>query len=439
MKLPTTLAALAALAITSWAAMPPAPPVAFPPLFYQGEGGSCPTPAPASKKTWKHGRAEYNDFTAATSATSNAQKARLAAAFAQKYPDSNYRNEALQLEMSAQAASPATQPAAVKTAHQLMQSSNATAPQLLAADVIAAYLGPNLVKPDDPNLASQSQSLLNAASCGQQLLSSMPSAYQSRYSPILLKAKGFAQLNLKQYGAAITTLQQAAQANPKDPLPYYWMGIAAVTQATPNYNVGIFDLAKASVLSPQTGAIASYLTTVYTGYHGSTDGLQTVLTTARNNAAPPQGFNILTKNQVQYNQALAKYNAEKLKLANELPPADSFKGIVVRLKKPDLAAGEWRQVKGQGYELTGIVTAVSAKAVDVAVGATDPTTAKANLRVNLFTPFKPKAKRPHIGQTVTVKGVADAFRPNPPNPNENFELIMKDGVVEGFGPPTSKG
>ncbi|MGH9465978.1 MAG: hypothetical protein ACRD1Y_01360 [Terriglobales bacterium] len=438
MKLSTTLATVATLAVSSLAAVPAAPSV--PPAVpvyarFAFQGGSCPVPAAASKTAWKHGRPEYDDFTAAAKAANPAQKAQLAAAFVQKYPDSDYKNEALQLEMQAQSSVPSTQPAAVRTAQQLTKSS-ATAGQLLSADVIIAYLEPNLIKPNDPNLQSRSQMLLSAAECGQQLLSSAPAAQQSQFGPILTKAKGFAQLNLKQYSAAIATLGQAAQQNPKAPLPYYWMGIAEVTQPTPDYNAGIFDLAKASVLSPQTTAISSYLNTVYTSYHGSSDGLQDVLTTARNNTTPPAGFKILTKNEVTYNSEMQTYLAKKAALANALPPADSFPGIKARLEKANLASSEWKQVKGQGYELTGIVTQVTAKTVDVAVGAKDPATAKADIHVVLFAPLK--AKRPKIGDTVTVKGVASAFHPNPPEPDVPVVITMTEGSINGYAPAPAK-
>ncbi|MGH9485039.1 MAG: hypothetical protein ACRD1F_08280, partial [Terriglobales bacterium] len=275
MKLSTTLAVAATLAVSSWAAVPPAPRIS--PMgsaaFFQG--GSCPAPASTpAKMAWKHGRPEYDAFTAATKAT-GVQQARLAAAFVQKYPDSDYKITALQVEMQAQSAIPSLQPQAVKTAETLLQTAGASAGQLLSADVIVSYLQPNLIKGTDPNLQAQSQKLLTIASCGQQLLSSgASSAQQSQFEAILLKAKGFAQLNLKQYSDAVSTLSQVAQNDPKDPLPYYWMGIAQVTKPTPDFNAGIFDLAKASVLAPSTSGIANYLNTVYTSFHGSADGLQ---------------------------------------------------------------------------------------------------------------------------------------------------------------------
>lgn len=430
MKLSTTLAVAATLAVSSWAAVPPAlgaAPLASAAAF---QGAACPTPAGTeAKKSWKHGRPEYDAFTAAAKATGTEQ-ARLAAEFIQKYPDSDYKITALQVEMQAQSGVPSLQPDAVKTAEELLQTPGANASQLMSADVIIAYLQPNLIKSTDPNADAESNKLLAIAGCGAQLLpTAAPAAQQPAFAAILSKAKGFAQLTLKQYDAAITTLSKVAQDNPKDPLPYYWMGIAEVTKATPDFNAGIFDLAKASVLAPSTGAISNYLNTVYTSFHGSTDGLQDVIATAKSNAAPPADFKVLSKSDVQYNQAMAEYEKKKEELANQLPPADSFPGIKARLEKPNLAPAEWKNVKGVGYELPGIVTKVTDKIVEIAAYAKDAS-APADVRVNLFTPLK--ARRPKVGQQVTVKGVASAYESAP------FMLVMKDGIVEGYEPKAAK-
>ena len=48
------------------------------------------------------------------------------------------------------------------------------------------------------------------------------------------------------------------------------------------------------------------------------------------------------------------------------------------------------------------------------------------------------AKRPKVGQTITVKGVVIAFKPNPPNANEPFLITMNEGSVEGYLPAAPK-
>ncbi|MGH9520203.1 MAG: hypothetical protein ACRD2D_11165, partial [Terriglobales bacterium] len=213
------------------------------------------------------------------------------------------------------------------------------------------------------------------------------------------------------------------------------LGIAEVTQATPNYNNGIFDLARASVLAPQTAAIKNYLTTVYTSYHGAADGLDAVVTEATNNTAPPSSFNVPSKVDVENAAAMAKYNAEVEAAKNALPDPNSFAGIEARLKKADLAANEWKQVKGQGYELQGVVTAVTAKSADIAVGSSTAPDAQADVRLLLFTPLK---KLPKVGEKVTFSGEVLSFKPNPPDPGAPFMLTMDKGTIKGYSPTATK-
>ncbi|MGH9393024.1 MAG: hypothetical protein ACRD1E_02555 [Terriglobales bacterium] len=434
MKLSTTAVSVALLAASAWALAPsaaaPAAGAATAALYQT----TCAAPSPIAKPSWKHGQAEYNDLSAATAATDPAQKAKLAADFLQKYPDSDYKATALQVEMGAESGKQPAQ--AVKTAQTLVKSPGTSAEQLLSAYVLIAYVEPGLAQANDPNLAADMATLSQAATCGQQLLASGTPAQQAQYGPILTKAQGFAQLNTKEYDAAISTLGKATQANPKDPLPYYWMGIAEVTKATPDYNAGLFDLARASVLAPQTQAISSYLNTVYTSFHGSTDGLQDLITLATNNNAPPAGFKVLSKVDIQNAAAIAEYNKEVEAAKNALPPPDSFPGIEARLKRPNLAADEWKQVKGQGYELDGVVTAITAKSVDIAVGAKDPNPT-ADLHVILFTPLT--TKRPKLGEHVTVTGAAASYKPDPPDPNLPFVLTMDQGTIKGYSPEGKTG
>ncbi len=434
MKLSTTLAIVSTLAVSGWAAAPGQPTALAPAMF---QAATCPTPAPtvpAAKKTWKHGDAEYKDFTAAAGAANPSQKAQLAAAFVQKYPDSDYKIQALQLQMSAQAGIAGQQGQAVQTAETLIKSGSADASALLPAYTIIAFLDPQLVQLNDPDMAAKMATLTQAATCGQQLLASAPAAQQAQYGPILTKALGFAQLNTKNYDAAIATLTQATQQNPKDPLPYYWIGFADVSKTTPDISSGLFYLAKASVLSPQTAAFKTYLTSVYTQYHGSADGLDDVITTATSNAAPPAGYKVMSKVDVENAAAMAAYQAKLEALKNQLPPENSFAGIEARLKKPDMAAAMWKKTKGVGYELEGLVRAITPKTVDVAVGATDAST-PADVHLILALPL---TKRPKVGEKVTIDGVALSFKPNPPNPNSSFLLTMNEGSIKGYSPTAPK-
>lgn len=443
MKPLTTFATVSLLAMSTWAATVPGVKATTPTVpspwmaMVPFQGASCPTPAPATKPAWKAGaagQAEYKDFTTMAATKDMTQKAQLAAAFAQKYPDSDYKNEALQIEMAAQAGVPSLFGNALTTAQELINAPKVEAAQLLPAYIVTAFLDPNVVQPNDPDMAAKMAKLSQAATCGEQLLASAPAASQAQYGPILTKAKGFAALNTKDYAGAIANLTKAAQQNPKDPLPAYWMGIAEVTQPTPDFNAGLFYLAKASVLSPTTAAFKNYLDTVYNSYHGSADGLQDVVTAATNNSTPPADFKVLSKVDMENAANMADYQKKLEAQKNQLPPEDSFAGIEARLKKPDLAAAEWKKTKGQGYEIDGIVTAITGTTLDLAVGETDASKgAVADVHV-LLEPALPPTKRPKVGEHVTVDAVVEAFKPNPPDPSLPFLMTMDKGQVKGYSP-----
>jgi hypothetical protein len=434
MKLSTTSALVLLLGFSGWAAVPAAPAPAAGAYFQ----ATCPTPAaPPAKLGWKHGPAEYNDFLATTKAT-GAKQVQLADAFVQKYPDSEYKIQAMQLKMNAEAHMPGQQAAAVKTAQSIIQAQGATAAELLPAYTVIAYLDPGLVQTTDPDMASKMATLTQAATCGKQLLSAAPAASRPAINAVMTQALGFAQLNSKDYPDAIATLTQATKQSPTQPLPYYWLGSAQVSQPTPDYNSGIFNLAKASVLAPSTAAFSNYLNTVYTAYHGSADGLDQVTAAAKINNAPPAGFKILSKVDLENAAAIAAYKKAVEAAKNALPDPNSFAGIVARLKRPDLVAGEWKQVKGQGFELKGVATSVETKAVEIAVPITEGgSTTVPNLRVLLAAPLS-TTKRPKVGQTITVKGLVIAFKPNPPNANVPFLITMNEGSVEGYMPVAPK-
>lgn len=439
MKASATFAIAALLAVSAWAAVPgpaSAPP-AFPMPAFQAAAAPCPTPAPkADKKEWKHGIDEYNDYNAAAKATDNAQKAQLAAAFLQKYPDSDYKVDAMGIEMRGQFAVPATQPQAIQTAGALIKTPGADADAMLTAYTMIAYAMPGTVQQGDADMTSKMATLSQAANCGLQLAANAPQAQQAQFTPILTKALGFAQLNTKDFDGAVATLTKAAELNPKDPLAYYWMGIAEVTKPTPDFNSGLFYLAKASVLSPTTAGFKDYLTKVYTDYAGTADGLQDVTNAATSNATPPADFKVLSKVDRENADAMAKYTAAVEAAKNALPPENSFPGIEARLKKPDLAADEWKKVKGTGYEVNGLVTAVTDKTVDIAVGDNVPANAPADVRLVLAAPLTKHLK---VGTKVDIKGVAESFKPNPPDPNAPFLLTLNEGIVVGYSPTGQPG
>lgn len=383
---------------------------------------TCPNPAPtqpASARKWKGGQAEYQAFTAAAQAPA-AQKAQAFANFVQKYPNSDYKVLALIQEMAAQTSSPAQ---AVETAETILKTPGADADAFVRAYSIISYFMPQLVQPNDPQMQQKLNTLYQAAYCGNQMLEAaqglQPNAKaQSEY--IYNRAIGFVALQDKNYPLAKQKLMQVVQFNSKDPLAYYWLGIAQLSDKPADFNTGIFSLARAADLAPQAQALTSYFQKVYDSYHGSDDGIQDVKTAAANNTQPPAGFKILSKIDIENAQIEAENARLAAEAAKQLPPANTFAGIEARLKLPDKAAPVWKDLKGQTIELDGVVVSAEGRHVDVAVGPDAISKNQADVRVMV-------AATPHVkeGEKVSVQGVATRYVTDP-----TFLLTLEKGSVK---------
>ncbi|GEM_PF-1864916 len=399
---------------------------------------TCPSPAPTvdpTKKTWKHGDAEYNDYTAAVNpATPPAQKVQLLTAFLQKYPDSDYFNEALQLKIQAQNAAGQTAQA-VDTAATLLKSPTVDANAQLTGYTIISYFLPDLIQPNEPQLESKLDLITQAATCGGRALASLakPAAAtdaqfaqsKAQAQVVFDKALGFVALQHKNYPEAKTQLSKALQLNPNDPsagVVYYRLGLAQLSDKPIDYKNGIFSLARAAVLVPQQAAFATYLKQVYVAYHGSEQGLDQVMAAAKAGPTPPANFNIQSKVDIENAQAQAAAAAEALRKANQLPPADSFPGLKARLLKPDLAEATWKQWKAQGaIELDGVViSSPTARSLNVAVGRDAIEDKKADVHVVLEGPH-------HVspGSKVTITGLLSEYRTSP-----DFMITLAKGTVK---------
>lgn len=383
---------------------------------------TCPTPAatqPASARKWKGGQAEYQAFTAAAQAPAG-QKAQAFAEFVQKYPNSDYKVLALIQEMAAETANPAQ---AVQTAQTILKTPGADADAFVRAYSIISYFMPQLLQPNDPQMQQKLDVLYQASYCGNQMLQAaqglQPAAKaQSEY--IYNRAAGFVALQDKNYPLAKQKLQQVVQFNSKDPLAYYWLGIAQLSAKPADFNGGIFSLARAADLAPQAQALTSYFQKVYDSYHGSDDGIQEVKTAASTNTQPPAGFKIQSAVDIENAKIEAENAAAAAKAAQELPPADTFAGIEARLKRPDKAAAVWKGLKGQAIELDGVVIATAARHVDVAVGPDSISKNQADVRVIV-------AATPHVrkGEKVSVQGIATRYVTDP-----DFLLTLEKGSVK---------
>ena len=109
-------------------------------------------------------------------------------------------------------------------------------------------------------------------------------------------AAGFAALQRKDYGGARSYYRAALENAPSDLENVYQFATANLSPTPPNSVEGLFYLARAVILADKDSsvqiAIEKYALKKYRAYHGSDEGWDSVLNTARQNSKPPAGFTI---------------------------------------------------------------------------------------------------------------------------------------------------
>lgn len=391
---------------------------------------------PPAKRTWKGGMAEYKAYIAASRESGAAQAAAFGS-FLEKYPDSDYKLPALQQEMAAQVEAK-DYAAAERTARTIVKSGQAPADVQAGAFTVIAYYLPNAaanLAPTNPLMTRDLDTIAWAAQCGHRALAAaQPPAgaagsefahKKAQASYVFDRASGFVALQQHDYAGAASNFQSAVRFNRKDAQSYYWLGIAELYKKPPNFNSGLFYIARAEALAPEATVISSYLQKAYTGYHGSSDGLEALQTSARNNAQPPADLQIESANQIalaKYKEEVAAVNAQNAAAMAKLYPPDTFRGIKQRLTNPDTRAAEWKKVKGQTYQLQGIVVSATRHAVDLSVDPFDQQAKPPIADVHLVLA---KPERVGAGDKVTLTGVATAFSTDP-----QFLLTITKGSVQ---------
>ena len=160
---------------------------------------------------------------------------------------------------------------------------------------------------------------------------------------------GYIGLQKKDYAGAITSLKAAAEDNPSDNLTFSMLGQSYINSTPPDYDNGIWNLARSVALSkaansPNAAALAKYYGQVYTSRHGSNEGQQDVVNQAAASVNPPAGFKVLPaeKHKATGNQAIDFYYSLE----------DTLKA------GGDQAKETWDQAKGQPFGYAGKVVSV---------------------------------------------------------------------------------
>src|ERR1051326_7930431 len=290
------LTAFALLAVTASAKV--AAPAAVSVKAVQAAQGT--QPAGGEKKpAWKS-REEYDAFQGMASEKDPNKRVQLVEAFVQKYPSSDFKDQAYQVEMA--------------TYQQLGDSNKAIAagkkaieanPDNITALSYLSFAFPFVFKPDDPNKEADLKNAEDWAKRGLeevQKLQKPANVTDEQFNQFVKQQRanfnstmGFIALQRKDYPAAITSLKTAEEDNPGDFYIAYRLGLAYLYSAPPDFDNAIWNLARADDLakqakSPDAANVDKFFAQVYVGRHGSDQGQQDVLNQAAGSVNPPAGF-----------------------------------------------------------------------------------------------------------------------------------------------------
>jgi outer membrane protein assembly factor BamD (BamD/ComL family) len=317
------------------------------------EGAPAAQAGTPKQPQWKS-REEYDAFQAILSKKDPAQMAAAADAFLQKYPNSDFKDQADLAKMQAY--------------QQLNQSDKAmdaardalkANPANLGALNYLSFAMPFVYKPTDTNKDAELAELDSYAKKGLEVLGQQqkPANMSDDQFNQQIKqlranfndAEGFAALQKKDYATAVTSLNAAKQDNPSDPFIFYRLGLAYLDSTPPDFDHAIWNLARAAVLAKtakagDAAAIEKYYQQVYQSRHGSDAGQNDVESQAAASVDPPADFKVAqaAKHAPTGNQFIdAFYNYE-----------DNLKA------GGDTETSTWSQIKGQNFGGPGWVDSV---------------------------------------------------------------------------------
>jgi tetratricopeptide (TPR) repeat protein len=360
--------------------------------------------------------AEYNAYMGAIQQKDNAAKISGLEAFLAQYPNSVVKLDALEALMGAyQVMGNAAK--VVETANRVL----AVSPDNVRALVVLAY---------SERAAQQWAPAKQHAEHGLESLPKMQkpagvsdadfAKQKSQVSGLLNSVAGFSSLQLKNYADAQKYLRAAVQEDPNNLQDVYPLALAYLTDNPPDYNDGLFFIARAADLATGAGQtqILNYGKSVYAKYHGSEDGWTDVLNTAKTANEPPAGFTVakyVPPTPAQQCSALLKTSTPKQMSFAEWE-------LCLSVGTPDDAATVWNAIKGVSLQMEGQVIKASPTELQIAGSEDDIDKGIADITLQ-FVGVIPARLMPKEGGTLDFQGTPASYTASP------FMMIMDKGAL----------
>jgi tetratricopeptide (TPR) repeat protein len=422
--------------------------VSTPAAFAQGTStppaGQQPAATGQTTKNWKD-RAEYDLYVKISQTTDPKQRLELLNTWTDKYPQTDYSQERQQYYMVTLSQLAPNDPNARKQLVDKAEDVLKTDPNNFTAAYYITTFGPQIPGTPSPDLLNEVDAAAHAMldNVDKQFAPDKKPASTSpdQWNQAKVVATALAHNTLawvatqkKDTAGAEEQYKASLQANPNQPNVSY--AYAKMLMDEKKYSDALFEYARAASYDgtgalPQSARdqIKAYFDKVYAQFHGSPDGADQVITQAKANALPPDGFKIEGAGDIAAAQAKAledRMNADpafKLwyTIQTNLTGDQSDQFWANTVKDAEIPGG------AEGVKnFSGTVISIDPpdRPTKVVLGVTDPQTPDATLLFSQPLPASALDKI-KIGQKLEFSGVADSYSKNP------YMLTFKDPSVPG--------
>ncbi len=380
--------------------------------------------APQQQKQIKD-PAEYNAYVGAVGQKDPAALISGVEAFLVQYPNSVMKEDALELLMgSYEKAGNAAKMA--DTANRLLQAN----PTNVRALAWLAYT----------NRASQNWAAAkDNATKGLQALPQMTKPdglaqadfdkQKMQLGGLLNSVAGFSSLQLKDFAGAQKYLHAAVEANPTSLEDVYPLAIAYLTATPPDTVNGLFFIARAASLAQGAGQtqITNYGLSVYKKYHGSDQGWDAVLASAKANPLPPADFTV--QKYVPPTPADQAADLVKTKTPKDMSFAEWE--LVLSAGKPEDAEKVWNAIKGVPLQMEAQVISAASESMQLAGSSDDIDAKRVDIILNMSGPV-PAKLMPKEGTPLDFEGTPASYTASP------FVMTMEKGLLLTKAAPAKK-
>jgi len=248
---------------------------------------------------------------------------------------------------------------------------------------------------------------------------------------------GFAALQNKDYAHSQEYMKAAVEQEPKDLQNVYPLCTAYLQAQPPDSVNGLYCLAYSVSIAPAGSApqqqIQKYFQSVYKNYHGSDEGADQVLATAKTSGPnPPAGFTI-TK-YVPPTPAEQAHDIVKDKTPDQIKQLSFGEWeLVLAAGVPEDQAKVWDVIKNVPLQMEGnVIEATSNTELHIAASADDIDAKHADITLTMSGPI-PAIRMPKAGDTFDFEGTPSSYTATP------FMMMMTDGkLLKKAGAPARK-